>query len=71
MDAGGDESEDELINTPSKHVQHQLNVPVLVACERTHQLWLKELNQALTDIKRLLVSCHTKFEAGLHGLQAH
>jgi hypothetical protein len=71
LDAEGDGSEDELIEAPCKCIQHQLDVPVLVACECNCQLWLKELNHALTNIKKLLFSCHTKFEAGQHGLQAH
>ena len=71
LDAEGNGSEDELIEAPHKRVRCQLDVLVLVAREQAHQLRLKELNQALTDIKKLLVSRRTKFEAGQHGLQAH
>ncbi|KAF8523101.1 hypothetical protein BU17DRAFT_75038 [Hysterangium stoloniferum] len=39
-------------------------------CERRKKR-IKNCEISLTDIKKLLVYRHTKFEAGLHGLQAH
>ena len=71
LDTEGDGSEDEPIEAPHKRVRRQLDVAVLITRECARQLRLKELNQALTDIKKLLVSRRTKFEAGQHGLQAH
>ena len=50
------EGEDELTDAPYKRVRRQLNVPVLVACEQARQLRLEQLNQALTDIKKLSIS---------------
>ena len=71
LDTEGNGSEDEPIEAPHKRVRHQLDVAVLVTRECARQLRLKELNQALTDIKKSLVLRRTKFEAGQHGLQAH
>jgi len=56
---------------PCKRVRRELDVSVQKARELACESWKKELQQALTDIEKVIQSRRTDFQAGRNGLQAY
>ena len=66
-----DEMESTEDEQPRKRVRHELEVSVQKARELAHKSRKKELQQALSDIKKVIHSHCTDFQASQNGLQAY
>jgi len=66
-----DEMESTEDEQPRKRVRCELEVSVQKARELAHESRKKELQQALSDIEKVICSRRTDFQAGRNGLQAY